>query len=376
MTTAFLTGSRADFGKLWPLIQATPEAVVLITGQHLLPQYGRTADEVEARCRDRRIPTRTFIDGCAYTDMGHAMGLGMVGLSQLLSDVDPSTVVVHGDRPEAFAFASAAWYRGCRILHIEGGELSGNVDQRVRFAISELADAHFVAHESAKLELIARGHEAHRIFVIGSPESDTICSALPPLSDVCSRYGLDVEAGAYGVLLWHPETGSHVTEARVHEDTQRICEGVIRSGLPFVVIRSNTDTHSSAIEDAYNLRLRGREHIAVLPSMRHEMFLSLVKHAAVMVGNSSAGVREAPALGTWSIDIGRRQAGRAKSESVGRVTLGSVDLALAIATTATYPPPEPDRRFGDGRVAEKFAAILLSGELDRLPVCKGGMKCA
>ena len=212
------------------------------------------------------------------------------GLGLHIRESQPDLLVVHGDRVEALAGAIVGALNKVRVAHIEGGEISGTIDELLRHAVTKLSHVHFVANEEAGQRLRQMGEDWKSIFIIGSPDTDIMFSPnLPSLEEVKRRYEIPFET--YGIVLYHPVTTEH---AQVRRNARELAEGLMASGRNFVVIHPNNDHGAETILEEMH-RLRELSRFRFIPSMRFEYFLVLMKHAQVMVGNSSARVQEAPA---------------------------------------------------------------------------------
>lgn len=352
---AFLTGTRADFGKLKPLIHAVDQSpdydcTVIVTGMHMLSLYGFTAIEVrKAGFSD----VHEFMNQIAHEPMEMVLANTITGLSRYVAELQPDMLVVHGDRVEAVAGAIVGSARQVPVAHIEGGEVSGTVDESMRHATSKLASLHFVANLQARDRLLLLGEPDQRIFVIGSPEADTIVSnRLPSSRAVRSQY--DIPFDDFGLALFHPVT-TEVDE--MDAIAEAFVEALLAAPLPFVVIYPNNDHGCRSIFDAYET-LRNHPRFRLFPSIRFEPFLRLMQDARVVVGNSSAGVREAPMFGTPSVNIGTRQNQRSRALSIIDTTYDSAAILAAITRAAQGPRGASTQDFGDGRATERFMAAL------------------
>jgi UDP-N-acetylglucosamine 2-epimerase (hydrolysing) len=358
----FLTGTRADFGKMKSLMEAAHradglEVHVFVTGMHMNPRYGRTIDEVRKCGFPNIFPYHNHID---YYAMDAILSSTIAGFSCYVKDLQPDLVVLHGDRVEALAGAIVGTLNNTLTAHIEGGELSGTVDESIRHAVSKLSHVHLVSNEPARRRLIQMGEGEDRIFVIGSPDTDLMLSGrLPPIAQVRAYY--EVPFDDYALLLFHPVT----TEIeRMASYAEGVVDAAIDSGLNYIVVFPNNDLGSEFIFDAYR-RLQGNPRFRVYPSLRFEYFLVLLKHAQLILGNSSAGIMEAPYFGVPTVNVGTRQRGRTTSPSILNCNYGSAAIGAAIrqAQGMACTPATP---FGGGDSAERFLDLMRSDELWRI----------
>lgn len=354
----FLTGTRADFGKLKSLmlrLQADQhfEVQIFVTGMHMLSKYGSTWDEVR---KAGLINIYRFINQNEYDSMDQVLAKTVAGLSDYVKEMTPDMIVVHGDRVEALAGAIVGALNNVRVAHIEGGEVSGTIDEVIRHSVSKMSNLHFVANEQARSRLVQLGERGEAIHVIGSPDVDVMNSNdLPALEEVQRYYGFGFDD--YAILMFHPVT----TELKlIRHQVAALVDSILESGENFVVLYPNNDHGTDIILDEY-ARLRGCSRIAIYPSMRFEYFLTLLKHARYMIGNSSAGIREAPHFGVPTINLGSRQHKRVQTPSVLDVAITHRDILDAIARMPAIPRT-PRTLFGDGNSAVAFHQILLAAE--------------
>jgi UDP-N-acetylglucosamine 2-epimerase (hydrolysing) len=359
---AFLTGTRADYGKIKPLILAAHaegfKVSVFATGMHLLERFGLTILEVE-----RTLPDLVQIFPFENQILGDPMDVVVAntiqGLSQFIQENRPDLLIVHGDRPEALAGAISGALSNTRVVHIEGGELSGTIDGVIRHAVSKLSHIHLVANEDARKRLLQLGEDGSTIHIIGSPDLDIMLSpALPTLAEAKSRYGINFDS--YFIAIFHPVTTD--LEASAIAATEFV-NGLIDSGENFIVIHPNNDTGFERIIAEYGRLTEDSSHFKLYKSLRFEHFLVLLKNASGMVGNSSAGIREAPLYGIPSIDVGDRQRGRHDSASISQVPARAQEITTAIQNAKQQGPMFTEREFGDGKSTERFTELLNSGIL-------------
>ena len=310
----FLTGTRADFGKLKPLISAVDqsssfEVAIFITGMHTLSRYGYTLDEVyrllpEHRLRDGTRSVYVFHNQVVGEPMERVLSTTIDGLSRYLAEFTPDLIVVHGDRVEALAGATVGALRNILVAHVEGGEVSGTIDELIRHAVTKMSHIHFVANNEASRRLIQLGEHPDSIHTIGSPDIDIMLSSFPlTLAEVRDYY--DISFKHYGVVIFHPVT-TDLLDTKTAANA--IVDAVIKSNRDYIVIYPNNDEGCELIFDAWK-KLEDNKHFKILPSMRVEYFLVLLKNANFLLGNSSAGIRECPVFSVPAINVSSRQTG-------------------------------------------------------------------
>lgn len=360
----FLTATRADFGKLKSLMRAVSDAEefeysIFATGMHMLARYGSTVQEIYKSGFHYVYPYINQ-DGSVNSQMDLVLANTITGLGLHIRELQPDLLVVHGDRVEALAGAIAGALNNVRVAHIEGGEVSGTVDEVLRHAVTKLSHIHFVANEEAAVRLRQMGEALNSIFIIGSPDTDIMFSTeLPELDEVKRHY--EIPFDNYGIVLYHPVT---TEQGHIREHAGELVSALLESGRNYVVIHPNNDHGAEAIVQEME-RLRGRSSFRLIPSMRFEYFLVLMKNASVVVGNSSAGVREAPAYAVPTVNIGSRQHRRFRCDSI----LDVEDNREAILRALADLPKGlvPTHYFGKGNCASAFMHVLRRQEVWSLP---------
>ena len=356
----FITGTRADFGKLKPLIskvQNSPdfEYAIFATGMHMLAKYGSTFIEIQ-KSGFQNIFSYINQDSYINTPMDVILANTVQGLGYYVRENPVDMIVVHGDRVEALAGAIVGALGNVLVAHIEGGEVSGTVDELIRHAVTKMSHLHFVSNEEAQTRLIQMGEAPGSIFVIGSPDIDIMLSeGLPNLEKVKQYYQIPFED--YAIFSFHPVT----TELEgLRERFRQVIDALKISTLNYVVIYPNSDNGAEVILEELSV-LKNDPHFRLLPSMRFEYYLTLLKNARIIVGNSSAGVREAPVYGVPTINIGTRQMNRFNYVSIRNVLESSTDILDAIQSSPNRTPVS--NYFGDGNSANRFMEVLNSSQL-------------
>lgn len=363
----FISGTRADFGKLKPLITAIAthpdfDYSIFATGMHMLYRYGMTVEEIHKA---------GFNNIFTYMNQVHGEPMEMVlantisGLSRYVHEYKPDMILVHGDRVEALAGATVGALRNILVGHVEGGELSGTVDELIRHSITKLAHLHFVANEEASMRLRQLGEIPESIHVIGSPDIDVILSdTLPTLSTTREYYNIEFEN--YAIVIYHSVTTE--PEHTAHHARQFV-DAILASSTNFIVIYPNNDSGSDLILKEYD-RFKERKNIRIFPSLRFELFLTLLKNADFIVGNSSAGIHEAPVFGTPTVNIGSRQQNRFIHTSIVNSGPSTADILKAVEEARRLGKSKPSGHFGKGGSAKSFISHLEDSGLWDTPTQK------
>lgn len=356
----FLTGTRADFGKIKSLIATLEnnqefEVFVFVTGMHLQKEYGYTLIEIE-RCNFKNV--HAFENHTHETTMDLTLAKTIEGFSAYCKTVQPDLIVIHGDRVETLAGAIVGSLNNILVAHIEGGELSGTVDELIRHSVTKLSHIHFVSNDEAAKRLLQMGEIKSSIFTIGSPDIDIMFSDnLPTIESVKEYYQIDFNQ--YAIIMFHPVT----TEAeQMNQYAQDFVESLLETDEKFVVIYPNNDLGSKFIIDAYQ-KIKDNPRFRIFPSLRFEYFLVLLKYAKYIIGNSSAGIREAPYYGIPIINIGTRQQNRTLNADIINVDYKKGNISKALQAVATHKTSPTVNDFGKGESAELFLNSLLSTKI-------------
>ena len=346
----FITATRADFGKLKPLMLSVDKSKnlkcnIFATGMHLLKRYGETHDKIR-KCGFKNI--YLYINQIAIGDsdkMDMVLSKTVDGLGHYIREFETDLIVVHGDRVEALAGAIVGALNNVLVCHIEGGELSGTVDELIRHSISKLSHVHFVANDNSKKRLIQMGESENSIFKIGSPEVDIMLSnSLPNISEVKKRYNIPFDN--YNIFIYHPVT---TDLDNLQSNIIASINALLRSEKNFIVIYPNNDNGSIIIINEYN-KIKENKNFRIFESLRFEYYVTLMKNADSVIGNSSTGVREASVFGVPSINIGTRQNNRSNHFSIINVQDNENDIFKAINSEPKRFTPS--LVFGKGNSAE------------------------
>ena len=356
----FLTGTRADFGKIKSLISILDnhqefETFVFVTGMHLQKEYGYTLIEIE-RCNFKNV--HAFENHTHETTMDLTLAKTIEGFSGYCKKINPDLIVIHGDRVETLAGAIVGSLNNILVAHIEGGELSGTVDELIRHSVTKLSHIHFVSNDEAAKRLTQMGEIKSSIFTIGSPDIDIMSSDdLPTLEIVKNYYQINFDQ--YAIVMFHPVT----TEAKqMKQYADDFVESLLGFDENFVVIFPNNDFGSKNILEAYH-KIAENKRFRIFPSLRFEYFLVLLKNAKFIIGNSSAGIREAPYYGIPVINIGTRQQNRTLNTNIINVDYQKENIDNALQSVGSNKIKIVVNDFGDGNSTELFLSSLLTSDI-------------
>lgn len=356
----FLTGTRADYGKMKPLMLAVEtnpdlECHIFITGMHTLKEFGNTQNEI---FKDKFSHTHVYMNQIIEEPMDLVLANTVNGFSRYIRELEPDLIIVHGDRVEALAGALCGAINNVLVAHIEGGEISGTIDESIRHAISKFAHIHFVSNQEARTRLLQLGEDCDSIYVIGSPDIDVILEKSDTkLEEIKKRYDFQYED--YGVLIYHPVT-TEIDSIKVN--AKELVDAIIESGENYIVVNPNNDAGHTLILEEFK-RLDGYDRVRRYPSIRFEFFIEILRNAKFLIGNSSAGIHEAPVIGLPSINVGSRQENRYSYKSIINTANKKEDIIEAIQAVKKLGKMEPSQHFGDGKSRENFIKLISADKI-------------
>ncbi len=364
-TIGIVTGNRADYGILRPLLRAigtdpTLSLRLMVTGTHLSPDFGLTVQEIEIDGVqiDERI--EMVLSSDSPEGIGKSMGLGTIGFAQAFARVKPDILVVLGDRFEMHAAAVAALPFKIPLAHLHGGESTeGAFDDALRHALTKLSHLHFVATDAYAQRLLQMGEEPWRITVSGALSLDNV-RTMPLLSREALEAKIGIPLNRPPLLVtFHPVTLEHEsTDHHINE----LLKALKRLDLPIVFTMSNADTKGRFITQRIREFVKSCNDARLVDSLGTQAYFSLMAQAAVMVGNSSSGIIEAMTFGLPVVNIGTRQAGRMRSKNV--IDVGyECDAIIHGVRQASAPEMKQSlvgqpNVYGDGTAAGRILARL------------------
>jgi UDP-hydrolysing UDP-N-acetyl-D-glucosamine 2-epimerase len=345
------------------------ELQLIVAASALLDRYGSAVNYIENDGFQIAAKVFNVLEGENLTAAAKTTGIGILELSTVFDNLKPDIVVTVADRFETMATAISASYMNIPLAHVQGGEVTGNIDEKVRHAITKLSDYHFVASENAKQRVIKLGENPEMVFNTGCPSIDLAAGvkANPKLNfDPYLKYGgvgnkPDLSNG-YVVVMQHPVTNEY-QESRIHiEETLYALEKIAKPILWFWPnVDAGADGTSTGIR-AYRERNKPT-NMHFFKNMEGEDFLRLLVNADCLIGNSSVGIRECAYLGVPVINIGSRQNKRERGNNVIDVKYNQVDIYNAFNQIMNQPKPLSSLVYGGGEAGNKIADLLAQTEL-------------
>ncbi|MFA4995848.1 MAG: UDP-N-acetylglucosamine 2-epimerase [Patescibacteria group bacterium] len=360
----FITGTRADYGILTPVMKAVElsdklELQLVVTGMHLLPQFGRTIDEIK---KDGFPVTAEVAIGMEDDgiSMAHFVGEAINRFADVFKKYKPDILVVLGDRGEMLAGAIAANYLGISVAHIHGGEVSGHIDEVIRHAITKLSHIHFAATKKAKERIIKLGEKKENVHISGAPSLDCILNeVLPEKSKLFKKYNFNQDKSLF-ILIQHPVA----SELDVLENNvKKIVEAVASFNSQTLVIYPNSDAGGQKIIKILE-SYRDTSFFNLMKNVPHKDYLGFLKSSDVLIGNSSSGIIEAPSFGLPVVNIGSRQNNRERASNVVDVDydekqiIKAIKKALEYGTIAKKEKNPNHNPYGDGKASQRIVAVL------------------
>lgn len=367
----FVTERRADYSRLKPimrLVQKNPklQLQIIVTGAHLLKEFGETATHLkkDGFRADAIVPifrTREKDDGAM---MAKAFGTYVVKLTPVIEKLAPDIVFCGFDLDAHLAAAIVAMHLNIPVAHIQGGERSGTIDEILRHATTKFAHIHFVATKESRERVIRLGEDPRYIFLVGSPSLDTIKHiSYPSKKYIRERYDLDALKPLI-VFSQHPVTTEVAdVERQIKASIKAVRDAAEAEGAQVLAIYSNNDAGGKRI--VHNLK---HSKFVVYPHIGYEDYLRLLRHADVLVGNSSTGIHEAPSFGLPTVNIGSRQQYRERGANVIDVSneYGAILRAIRRALTDKAFRARLKRAknpYDNGDTAKKVVDILANIKL-------------
>ena len=370
-----ITGTRAEYGLLYWLMQAVDvnkflELQIIATGMHLSAEFGSTYQQIEQDgfIIDRKV--EMLLSSDSEIGITKSIGLGVTGFADTLNDLKPDLIVVLGDRFEIFSAVIAAMIAKIPVAHIHGGEITeGLIDEPIRHSITKMSHLHFTATEEYRNRVIQLGEQPDRVFNVGAVGVDNI-KRLHLFSREKFEQSINFKLGKRNLLItFHPVTLEHNTSKEQFENLLRVLDEQVDTHLIFT--KANADTNGRIINQMIDDYVATHTDKAVsFTSLGQLRYLSAMQYIDAVVGNSSSGLLEAPSFKIGTINIGDRQAGRIKAESV--IDCDPSVLGIHESFKELYSHgfqlqlEQVENPYGNGGASEKIVEILKSFSLDEV----------
>ena len=369
---AVVTTTRADYGLLHPVIKGfrklEDEAfklILIVTGTHLMEKFGYTVSEIENDGFRIDYRIKTAMNSGSNQEIAENISTVITEFTKVFEAEKPGGVMILGDRYEMLGVAAASLITSSPILHISGGDTTeGAIDEYIRHALTKMSYLHFTTNETSKKRVIQMGEEPERVFNVGSTSIDNILNEkLLTKAEALESIGLG--ADKYIICTYHPVTLLTSDGLKEVELLAGVLDKFVKKGYHIIVTKANADLGGNRINEFWD-ELAGKNiGFSVFASLGRLRYLSLVKYASAVVGNSSSGIVEVPALKVPVIDIGSRQKGRTRSKAVLEVNLDddgrklAETLEFALSEAGKLRAEQGDSPYGEGRAAEQIVNITM-----------------
>jgi UDP-hydrolysing UDP-N-acetyl-D-glucosamine 2-epimerase len=348
------------------------ELVVLCSGSALLDRYGRVVDLIRSDGFCVAEELYTFVEGNEPINMALTVANTINQTAAALRRIAPDCVVTIADRYETLGTAIASAYLGLPLIHVQGGEITGNIDEKVRHSVTKLADVHLVANQRAAERLVRMGERPSSIAVTGCPSIDIARNAVgvelsAVQEELCRRgVGASIDlTSSYLVVLQHPETDTY---SESYSQMRSTLDAVHRLELPTLVFWPNVDAGSDATSKCIRVfRESGKlKRVHYVKNLEGTLFLRLLLGAGCLIGNSSVGLRECAYMGVPVVNIGNRQRGRDRAKNVMDVDYDAEAIDSAVRRQLAHGRYFSSALYGDGRAGEEIARVIAELQA-RLP---------
>jgi UDP-hydrolysing UDP-N-acetyl-D-glucosamine 2-epimerase len=382
MTThlaTFLT-TRSQYARVQKVLESLTEddeihLDIILSGGSLVHDYGELHDTLEDDGLRVSRELHTLLEGDEPVTQAKTTGMGLIEFASAIDDMDPDAVLTTGDRYETLATTIATAYLNKPVVHLEGGEVTGSIDDRVRHATTKMSDYHFVSTERSQRIVRGLGEPSERVYRTGCPSIDLCRSILEDGRDYYDpqdEYGgvgprIDT-SGDYLVVQYHPLPTQYES---MYDRTWELIEAVDSVDVPAFWFWPNPDSGTGQVAQAMR-QYRGQrepEDAHFYINLNPYDFLTMVSNSACVVGNSSVGIRECSFFGVPTVNVGERQVHRERAENVVEVSPDADEIRKAIQKQLEVGRYESSTLYGDGNASEQITDILREEELTR----KGSM---
>ena len=363
-----ITGTRAEYGLLRELLfklrdDRRLELTLVVTGSHLIEKFGNTQKEIMEDGFADYIKVPIPLEDDSKPGMARAAGIAMEKFGEFFNGYRPDICIVLGDRFEIFAAVSAAHLIGIPVAHISGGDVTeGAVDDAMRHCITKLSNLHFPGCEQSAKRIIQMGEQPDSVFNVGEPGVEN-CLKVTYMSreELAHNLNFDGIMGDYAVVTFHPVTMEDSTAAyQLHELIHAMEEF---PNMSYIITKANADAEGRAVNDIWQQETKKHNNWKLVSSLGVVKYLSAVKYAKAVIGNSSSGIFEAPSMGTPTINIGDRQKGRMMAKSIVSCLPEKENIKSAIMEVLDDGFQQKSKNivslYGDGTTSEQIIKYVM-----------------
>jgi GDP/UDP-N,N'-diacetylbacillosamine 2-epimerase (hydrolysing) len=380
LNICIVTGSRAEYGLFYPLIkrlnaESGCNLNLVVTGAHLSSKYGNTIDDI--RNDGFEVAAEVDINATGGDDLSttNSIGKAVAGLAEAYRRIRPDMVVLLGDRYETFSAAISALILKIPICHVHGGEVTvGAFDDALRHSITKMSALHFVSTEEYRRRVVQLGEDPERVFNVGAIGLDNILNEkLDDISQLETDLNLKLSEGSYALATYHPVTLCDEKDC-VSELKEFLNALEERNDIRVIFTRPNADTYGKVVDEVItNFVKSDSKRFSIYTSLGCKRYLSLMKYVDFVIGNSSSGIIETPSFGIPTINVGDRQDGRVRAESIIDCGAKKEDVLCAIDKAMSDSFKGMCRQikspYGDGKASDRIASIIFEN-LNKIKVRK------
>lgn len=365
-----VTGNRADYSRLRSVIRAVGEhpdleLILIASASHLLDDFGKTINNIKEDGFEVDNIARTIVEGEDLVSMTKSVGLGILEIPSIFEQYKPDIVVIVGDRFDIYSVAISAALMNITLAHIQGGEVTGTIDESIRHSITKLAHIHFPSTQQSAERIIKMGERPDRVFNVGCPTFDEIANLnFHTRKEMCEKYKLNPNE-PFIILAHHPVT-TEFSKTMKHET--ELLKAVYSLNLQTIMLYPNLDAGSKdMVKIIRNFELKHTgEKIQKYKHIDFEDYIQLLKYCDCIIGNSSSGIRESCYFGTPAVNIGTRQSNRERGHNVIDVDYNCEIIRNTIKESIEHGKYKIEKIYGDGNAGKKISDILVDINIDTI----------
>lgn len=365
-----VTGNRSEYSKLKFVMEKIKnhpslELILVVTASHLLDDFGKSVEIIKKDGFKIDATVKTVLSGEELISMVKSVGLCALEMPTFLDIYKPDAVLISGDRFDILGVAFSTAFMNIPLAHIEGGEITGTIDESIRHAITKFSHIHFPATAKSAERIIKMGENPEMVFNVGCPSVDCILSeAKRENKEIYEEHDLK-ENEPYLLAIQHPVTTEYnFCRQQIKETLEALSDLKIKS----IMWYPNVDAGSKDIvrEMRFFQEDKKNNHVVFYKNIKFEDYIALLKNAACLVGNSSSGIRESCYFGTPVVNIGTRQRGRERGKNVIDVGYNKMEIKKAILESIQHGKYPPENIYGEGNSSEKIVKILADLNLENV----------
>ena len=361
----FFTGTRAEYGLLFPLMKLIKEKKeyelqIIASGMHLSPEFGLTYKEIEKDGFKINEKIEILLSSDSDIGISKAIGLGLISFSETLKRLEPDITIILGDRFEALSMAISSYIMKFPIAHIHGGERTeGAIDEGIRHSITKMSYLHFTSTAEYRKRVVQLGENPERVFNVGAIGLDNIKN-LQLLTKEQIEKSLNFKFGNKNILFtYHPTTLNSDQLKQEVDEIFKALEELVKIGYKIIITKSNADEGGRFINQFIDkFSVKQKDKVFVSTNFGTLKYLSIMRYVDLILGNSSSGIVEAPSLKVPTINIGERQKGRVRGNSIIDVNPSEEEILRAVSIAQNMDRKKINNPYDQGGAARKIYDVL------------------